>query len=124
MDRTRLGAWAVVALVVVQAVVTWAFVRPTELTATGLLLNAAAGVSAGWLLLRPARNRWPLTAWAAGFFGWHAIGLVTLAGLVSTGLDAVFAVGWPREALVGYQAVLTTLAGFAVHLLLPRPRTG
>lgn len=119
-----MGAWAVVVLVVVQAVTSLVSVRPTELSATAVLLNAAAGVSAGWLLRRPGRSRWPLTAWAAGFFGWHAVGLVTLAGVVSTGLDAVFLPGWPREAAVLYQAVLATLAGFAVHLLLPRPGRG
>jgi hypothetical protein len=119
-----LGAWAVVVLVVAQAVASLVSVRPAELSGVGVLLNAAAGVSAGWLLLRPARSRWPVTAWAAGFFGWHALGLVTLAGLVTTGLDAVFAGSWPRELAIAHQAVLATLAGFAVHLLLPRPSRG
>ncbi|MFC5057491.1 hypothetical protein [Saccharothrix xinjiangensis] len=124
MDRTRLGAWAVVVLAVAQAVASLVSVRPDELSVVGALLNAAAGVSAGWLLLRPGRSRWPLTAWAAGFFGWHALGLVTLAGVVTTELDAVFAGSWPREPATAYQAVLATLAGFAVHLLLPRPARG
>jgi len=118
------GAWAVVVLVVAQALASLVSVDPAGLRGIGVLLNAAAGASAVWLLLRPGRNRWPLTAWAAGFFGWHAVGLATLAGLVTTELDAVFTGSWPGELATAHQAVLLTLAGFAVHLLLPRPARG
>lgn len=86
-----------------------------------LALDAAAVGSATWLLRRPTHSRWPLTAWAAGFFGWHVTGLVTLAGIVTTGLDSLFVVAPQRELSTLYQAVLTTAAAFAVHFLLPRP---
>jgi hypothetical protein len=53
--------------------------------------------------------------------GWHVTGLVTMAGIVTTDLDAVFYVASQRELSIAYQVLLATAAGFAVHILLPRP---
>ncbi|GAA1357313.1 hypothetical protein [Saccharothrix algeriensis] len=122
MDRTRLGAWLMIALAAAQVLAVLLTGPGGEPAVVAVALNAAAVASAAWLLRRPAHSRWPLTAWAAGFFGWHATGLVTLAGIVPTGLDAVFAIAPHRELSTLHQAVLTTAAAFAVHLLLPRPR--
>ncbi|MFI9010873.1 hypothetical protein ACIGNX_26910 [Actinosynnema sp. NPDC053489] len=121
MDKIRAGCWAVLALVVAQAVATLLSGDLAEMRFVGLAFNAAAAFSASLVLRRPTRNRWPLVAWSAAFFGWHATGVLTLAGLVATGLDAVFAVGGDLRLSTFYQVVLTTLAAFAVHLLLPRP---
>ena len=121
MDRTRLGAWTTLGLAVLHALSALLSGVSVELVGLALAVNAAAAASAVWLLRRPDRNRWPLTAWTAGFFGWHATGLVTLAGLVTTELDAVFAVASDARLSMLYQAVLTTAAAFAVHFLLPRP---
>lgn len=109
------------ALIVAQTLSTLLSGGPPELRVTGVLFNAAAAVSTYLVLRRPDRNRWPLVGWTAGFFGWHATGLITLAGLATTGLDAAFFVGSQRELAMLYQAVTVTLAGFAVHLLVPRP---
>ncbi|ONI80702.1 hypothetical protein ALI22I_46485 [Saccharothrix sp. ALI-22-I] len=121
MDKTRVGCWSVVALIVAQTFSTVLSGGPPELRIIGVFFNAAAAFSVYLVLRRPDRNRWPLVAWTAGFFGWHVTGLLTLAGIVTTGLDAAFIVGVDNQFSVFYQAVLTTLAGFAVHLLLPRP---
>lgn len=110
-----------IALIVAQTLSTLLSGDLAELMVVGLLFNAAAAFSAYLVLRRPDRNRWPLVAWAAGFFGWHVTGLLTLAGVATTGLDAVFTVGSDPRLSILYQVVLTTLAGFAVHLLLPRP---
>lgn len=110
-----------IALVVAQALSTLLSGDLAELRFVGVLLNAAAAFSTYLVLRRPDRNRWPLVAWAAAFFGWHVTGLLTLAGVVTTGLDAVFTVGGDPRLSILYQVVLTTVAGFAVHLLLPRP---
>ncbi len=110
-----------VALVVAQTLSTLLSGGPPELRIVGVVFNAAAAFSTYLLLRRPDRNRWPLVAWTAGFFGWHVTGLLTLAGIVTTDLDVAFTVGGDQQFSVLYQAVLTTLAGFAVHLLLPRP---
>ncbi|MCS7482659.1 hypothetical protein ACFFQW_30855 [Umezawaea endophytica] len=121
MDKTRFGCWLVAAVAVVQTISTLLSPLAAELVATAVLFNAAAGFSTFLLLRRPDRNRWPLVLWTAGFFGWHVTGLVTMAGLVSTDLDAAFLIASQRELSVAYQVVLATLAGFAVHILLPRP---
>ncbi|MGW4113264.1 hypothetical protein ACWEFJ_20545 [Actinosynnema sp. NPDC004786] len=121
MDRTRVGCWSVVVLIVVQTLATLLSGGPAELWAVGVLFNAAAAFSAFLVLRRPDRSRWPLVAWSAGFFGWHVTGLLSLAGVVTTGLEAVFTVGGDLRLSLLYQVVLTTLAAFAVHLLLPRP---
>ncbi|WP_146173915.1 hypothetical protein [Saccharothrix carnea] len=121
MDKTRVGCWSVIALVVAQTLATLLSGGLAELRIVGVAFNAAAAFSAYLVLRRPDRNRWPLVAWTAGFFGWHVTGLLTLAGVVTTGLDAVFTVGNDLRLSLLYQVVLTTLAGFAVHLLLPRP---
>ncbi|MFD1147173.1 hypothetical protein [Saccharothrix hoggarensis] len=121
MDTTRVGCWSVIALVVAQTLATLLSGGPAELRLVGVLFNAAAALSTYLVLRRPTRNRWPLVGWTAGFFGWHATGLLTLGGLVTTGLDALFLVGTNTPIAMLYQAVLATLAGFAVHLLLPRP---
>jgi hypothetical protein len=121
VDKTRVGCWSVIALVVAQTLSTLLSEDLAELRLVGVLFNAAAAFSTYLVLRRPTRNRWPLVAWAAGFFGWHVTGLLTLAGVVTTGLDAVFTVGSDPRLSILYQVVLTTVAGFAVHLLLPRP---
>jgi hypothetical protein len=121
VDKTRVGCWSVVVLIVAQTLSTVLSGGPPELRITGVFFNAAAAFSVYLVLRRPDRNRWPLVAWTAGFFGWHVTGLLTLAGIVTTGLDAAFTLGVDNRFAVLYQAVLTTLAGFAVHLLLPRP---
>lgn len=108
-------------LVITQAASTVLSGDVAELMVVGLFFNAVAAFSTYLVLLRPDRNRWPLVAWAAGFFGWHVTGLLTLAGVATTGLDAVFTVGGDPRLSILYQVVLTVLAGFAVHLLLPRP---
>lgn len=108
-------------LIVVQTLATLLSGGPAELWAVGVLFNAAAAFSAFLVLRRPDRSRWPLVAWSAGFFGWHVTGLLSLAGVVTTGLEAVFTVGGDLRLSLLYQVVLTTLAAFAVHLLLPRP---
>ena len=92
-----------------------------ELGATAAIFNAAAAFSTYLVFRRPDRSRWPLVIWAAGFFGWHVTGLATLAGIVTTNLDPVFVIASQRELSILYQTVLAVLAGFAVHLLLPRP---
>jgi hypothetical protein len=118
VERTRLGAWLVIASAAFQVLAVLLTGPGGEPTVIALALNAVAVASAAWQLHRP-RNRWPLTAWAAGFFGWHVTGLITLAGVVATGLDQVFTLGSPQLSTL-YHAILTTAAGFAVHLLLPR----
>ena len=120
VDKTRLGCLVVLALAAVQTIATLG-VGSLELTALAVLFNAAAAFSAYLVLRRPTRTRWPLAIWTAGFFGWHVTGLITMAGLVSTDLDAVFYFGSQRELSIAYQVLLGTAAGFAVHLLLPRP---
>ncbi|MGB7161330.1 MAG: hypothetical protein WBD40_24945 [Tepidisphaeraceae bacterium] len=121
MDKTRLGCWSVVVIIVAQTLSTLLADGSPELGATGVIFNAAAAFSTFLLFRRPDRSRWPLGVWTAGFFGWHITGLATLAGIVTTDLDAVFVVAAQRELSVLYQAVLATLSGFAVHLLLPKP---
>ena len=123
VDKTRVGCWSVVALIVAQTLSTLVAGGPAELRIVGLVFNAVAAASVFLLFRRPDRNRWPLVAWTAGFFGWHVTGLLTLSGIATTGLDAVFTVGTGQHGLsVLYQVVLATVAGFAVHLLLPRPK--
>ncbi|MFE9747364.1 hypothetical protein ACFYOT_20870 [Saccharothrix saharensis] len=122
MDKIRAGCWSVIALVVAQTLATLLSGDLAEMRVVGVLFNAAAAFSTYLVLRRPDRNRWPLVAWSAGFFGWHVTGLLTLAGVATTGLDAVFTVGSDPRLSILYQVVLTTLAGFAVHLLLPRPK--
>ncbi|XVS66593.1 hypothetical protein ACQPYE_11185 [Actinosynnema sp. CA-299493] len=121
MDKIRVGCWSMIALVVAQTLSTLLSGDLAELVVVGVVLNAAAAFSTYLVLRRPDRNRWPLVAWAAGFFGWHVTGLLTLAGVATTGLDAVFTVGSDPRPSILYQVVLTTVAAFAVHLLLPRP---
>jgi hypothetical protein len=121
VDKTRFGCWLVVAVAAVQTITTLLSPLASELVITALLFNAAAGLSTFLLLRRQDRTRWPLVLWTAGFFGWHVTGLVTMAGLVTTDLDAAFLLGSQRELSIAYQVVLATLAGFAVHILLPRP---
>ncbi|MCE6996550.1 hypothetical protein LZG04_17330 [Saccharothrix sp. S26] len=121
MDKIRVGCWSVLALVVAQTLSTLLSGDLAEIRIIGVLFNLAAAVSVYLVLRRPGRNRWPLVAWVAAFFGWHVTGLLTLAGVVTTGLDAVFTVGSDPRMSILYQVVLTTVAGFAVHLLLPRP---
>ncbi|MEO6087379.1 MAG: hypothetical protein ABIQ18_30125 [Umezawaea sp.] len=121
MDKTRFGCWLVAAVAAVQTITTLLSPLASELVITAVLFNAAAGLSTFLLLRRPDRNRWPLVLWTAGFFGWHVTGLVTMAGLVTTDLDAAFLLGSQRELSIAYQVLLATLAGFAVHILLPRP---
>ncbi len=121
MDKTRFGCWLVAALAAVQTVSTLLSSLAAELVVIAVLFNAVAGFSTFLLLRRPDRNRWPLVVWTAGFFGWHVTGLVTMAGIVTTDLDAAFLIGSQRELSIAYQVVLATLAGFAVHILLPRP---
>ncbi|WP_433271580.1 hypothetical protein ACQPZF_12775 [Actinosynnema sp. CS-041913] len=121
MDRTRLGTWLMIVLATCQALAALLTSPAVEPTVIAVALNAAAVASATWLLRHPDHNRWPLTAWAAGFFGWHATGLVTLAGLVTTGIDALFVTAPQPELSTLYQATLAVAAAFAVHLLLPRP---
>ncbi|MCC8250668.1 hypothetical protein [Saccharothrix luteola] len=121
MDKIRVGCWSMFVLVITQAASTVLSGDVAELMVVGLFFNAVAAFSTYLVLLRPDRNRWPLVAWAAGFFGWHVTGLLTLAGVATTGLDAVFTVGGDPRLSILYQVVLTVLAGFAVHLLLPRP---
>ncbi|MEU4443633.1 hypothetical protein AB0K14_09155 [Actinosynnema sp. NPDC050801] len=121
MDKTQVGCWSVIALVVAQTLATLLSGEPVELQIVGVAFNAAAAFSTYLVLRRPDRNRWPLVAWTAGFFGWHVTGMLTLAGVVTTGLDAVFTVGSDPRLSILYQVVLTTVAAFAVHLLLPRP---
>ncbi|NUT51118.1 MAG: hypothetical protein HOV94_28010 [Saccharothrix sp.] len=121
MEKTRVGCWSVIVLVVAQTLSTLLSGGPAELQVVGVVFNAVAAFSTFLLLRRPDRNRWPLVAWTAAFFGWHVTGLLTLAGIVTTGLDAVFTVAGDLRLSLLYQVVLTTLSGFAVHLLLPRP---
>jgi hypothetical protein len=121
VDKIRVGCWLVAVLVLAQTLSTLLSGGPPEVRFTGVAFNAVAAFSTYLLLRRADRNRWPLVAWAAGFFGWHVTGLLSLAGVVTTGLDAVFSLGSVPQLSVLYQAVLSTLAGFAVHLLLPRP---
>jgi hypothetical protein len=121
VDKIRVGCWSVLALVVAQTLSTLLSGDLAELRVIGLLFNVAAAFSCYLVLRRPDRNRWPLVAWSAGFFGWHVTGLLALAGVVTTGLDAVFTIGGDARLSLLYQVVLTTVAGFAVHLLLPRP---
>lgn len=121
MDKTRFGCWLVVAVIAVQTVTTLLSPLASELLITAVLFNAAAGLSTFLLLRRPERTRWPLVIWTAAFFGWHVTGLITMAGLVTTDLDAAFLLGSQRELSIAYQVVLATLTGFAVHVLLPRP---
>ncbi|QQQ78337.1 hypothetical protein IOD16_07680 [Saccharothrix sp. 6-C] len=121
MDKIRAGCWSVLALVVAQTLSTLLSGDLAELVVVGVVLNAAAAFSTYLVLRRPDRNRWPLVAWSAGFFGWHVTGLLTLAGVATTGLDAVFTLGGDPRLSILYQAVLTTLAAFSVHFLLPRP---
>lgn len=108
-------------LIVAQTLATLLSGEPAELQVVGVVFNAVAAFSTFLVLRRPDRNRWPLVAWSAGFFGWHVTGLLCLAGVVTTGLDAVFTVGGDLRLSLLYQVILTVLAGFAVHLLLPRP---
>ncbi|WP_447006808.1 hypothetical protein ACRAKI_10215 [Saccharothrix isguenensis] len=122
MDKTRVGCWSVAVLVLAQSLSTLASGGPPELRFTGIAFNAAAAFSTFLLLRRPDRNRWPLVAWTAAFFGWHVTGLLTLAGVVTTDLDPVFSLAAELQLSILYQAVLATVAGFAVHLLLPRPK--
>ena len=110
-----------IALIVAQTLSTLLSADLAEMLVVGVVFNAAAAFSTYLVLRRPDRNRWPLVAWAAGFFGWHVTGLLTLAGVATTGLDAVFTVGTDPRLSILYQVVLATLAGFAVHFLLPRP---
>ncbi|WP_367130096.1 hypothetical protein [Saccharothrix sp. HUAS TT1] len=121
MDKTRVGCWSVIALLVAQVLATLLSGGPTELLIVGVVLNAAAAFSTSLILRRPDRNRWPLVAWTAAFFGWHVTGMLSLAGVATTGLDALFTVGSDPRLSILYQVVLTTVAAFAVHLLLPRP---
>lgn len=121
MDKTRFGCWLVAAVAAAQTITTLLSPLASELVITALLFNAAAGLSTFLLLRRPDRGRWPLVLWTAGFFGWHVTGLATMAGLVTTDLDAAFLIASQRELSIAYQVVLATLAGFAVHILLPRP---
>ena len=120
MDKTRLGCLLVLGLAAVQTIGTVG-VGSLELGALAVLFNAAAAFSAYLVLRRPDRTRWPLVVWTAAFFGWHVTGLLTMAGIVTTDLDAVFYLGSQRELSIAYQVLLATAAGFAVHLLLPRP---
>ncbi|MEU4742367.1 hypothetical protein AB0G02_18135 [Actinosynnema sp. NPDC023658] len=122
MDKIRVGCWSLIALIVAQTLSTLLSGDQAELRIVGLVFNAAAALSTFLLLRRPDRNRWPLVAWTAAFFGWHVTGMLTLAGVVTTGLDAVFTVGTDPRLSILYQVVLTTVAAFAVHLLLPRPK--
>jgi hypothetical protein len=121
VDKTRLGCWSVVVIIVAQTLSTLLSEGSPELGATGVIFNVAAAFSTYLVFRRPDRNRWPLVIWTAGFFGWHVTGLATLAGIVTTDLDAVFVIAAQRELSILYQVVLATLAGFAVHLLLPKP---
>jgi hypothetical protein len=120
VDKTRLGCLLVLGLAAVQTIGAVS-VGSVELSALAVLINAAAAFSAYLVLRRPDRNRWPLVVWTAAFFGWHVTGLVTMAGIVTTDLDAVFYLASQRELSIAYQVLLATAAGFAVHILLPRP---
>jgi hypothetical protein len=120
VDKTRLGCLLVLGLAAAQTIGTVG-VGSVELSALAVLINAAAAFSAYLVLRRPDRNRWPLVVWTAAFFGWHVTGLVTMAGIVTTDLDAVFYLASQRELSIAYQVLLATAAGFAVHVLLPRP---
>lgn len=122
MDKTRVGCWSVAVLVLAQTLSTLLSGGLPELRFVGVAFNAVAAFSTYLLLRRPDRNHWPLVAWSAGFFGWHVTGLLGLAGIVTTGLDPVFSLGGEHQLSLLYHAVLATLAGFAVHLLLPRPK--
>lgn len=120
MDKTRLGQGLVIAVLSLQTLASVAFGGSPTLTGVALALNAAAGVSTTLLVRRKGHSAWPVVAWCAGFFGWHATGLGSLAGWWTTELDAVFLIASQRELSIAYQALMTTMAGFAVHLLLPR----
>jgi hypothetical protein len=120
VDKTRLGHGLVIAVLCLQTLASLAFGGSPTLTGVGLVFNAAAGVSTALLVRRSGHSPWPVVAWCAGFFGWHATGLGSLAGWWTTDLDAVFLIASQRELSMAYQALLTTMAGFAVHLLLPR----
>jgi hypothetical protein len=120
VETTRLGHGLVVALLSAQTLASLAFGGSPTLIGVALVFNLAAGVSTFLLVRRPGHSPWPVVAWCAGFFGWHVTGLGSLAGWWSTELDAVFLIASQREVSIAYQALLTTMAGFAVHLLVPR----
>ena len=120
MDKTRLGHGLVIAVLCLQTLASLMFGGTPTMTGVGLALNAAAGVSTALLVRRTNHSAWPVVAWSAGFFGWHATGLGSLAGWWTTELDAVFLIASQRELSMAYQALMTTMAAFAVHLLLPR----
>ncbi|GHH48300.1 hypothetical protein [Lentzea cavernae] len=122
MDKTRLGTWLVVGVLVVQTVASLLWNPGGSLTGIALAFNAVAAVSVFLLARRGGTAAWVVAGWCAGFFGWHVLGLGELAGWWTTGLETAFLVGDAYQVSVVYQAVLATAAGFAVHLLLPRQR--
>lgn len=120
MDKTRLGTGLVIAVLVVQTLASLLWSADATLTGVALAFNAVAAVSTV-LFIRRKHQAWVVVAWCAGFFGWHVLGLGGLAGWWTTGLDAAFLIGASYQVSVVYQAVMATAAGFAVHLLVPRP---
>ncbi|MFD4676183.1 hypothetical protein ACFWNN_41110 [Lentzea sp. NPDC058450] len=122
MDKTRLGIWLVVGVLVVQTVASLAWGADSTLTGIALAFNAVAAVSTVLFVRRGGQAAWVVAGWCAGFFGWHVLGLGELAGWWTTGLDAAFLIGAQYQLSVAYQALLATASGFAVHLLLPRQR--
>ncbi|HUQ60838.1 hypothetical protein [Lentzea sp.] len=120
MDKIRLGTLLVVAVLVVQTLVSLVWNADATLTGIALAFNAVAAVSTWLFTRRGGRAAWVVGSWCAGFFGWHVVGLGELAGWWTTGLDAVFLVASSYQLSVVYQAVMATASGFAVHLLLPR----
>jgi hypothetical protein len=122
VDKTRLGIGLVVGVLVVQTAATLLWSADGTLTGIALAFNAVAAVSTFLFAKRGGTAAWVVGVWCAGFFGWHVLGLGELAGWWTTGLEAAFLVGGGYQVSVVYQAVLATVAGFAVHLLLPRQR--
>lgn len=104
-------------MIVVQSIASILWGGTPTLIGVGLAFNAVAAVSTA-LLARNRHSPWVVAGWCAGFFGWHVVGLGALAGWWTPDLAGVFAIAAHLQLSIAYQALLTTMAGFAVHLLV------
>ncbi|TWP54186.1 hypothetical protein FKR81_01075 [Lentzea tibetensis] len=120
MDRKHIVCALTFGVLALQTAATLIWPSTPTLTGVALAINAAAAVSTTLFLRRPAHAPWLVIAWCASFFGWHVLGLGTLADWWTPDLAAVFGIARSLELSIAYQAVATTLAAFAVHLALPR----
>lgn len=120
MDRKKLAGALLAGVLVLQSLASLLWLADPTTKGVALALNAAAAVSTALFLRRDGHSPWVVVAWCAGFLGWHALGLGALAGWWTPDLAGLFAVAAHLQASIAYQAVLTTAAGFALHILLPR----